>query len=199
MRAAAGSIRAAAAFIRAGRGGAVRAEGDWAFGRDLPREGDIMDAQLGTLAEAELAVVREVSPDRLTGLDEDELIELHARVRRQRDKYVKQYRRQAAASIEPAGGRGKANARNSRSRAKAQLFEHMLATVSRQLAVAAQASADALHAERLADETPAPPPPPPPRPAPARTINRPTQPDLRKRRATARATNARRQAKRDHA
>ncbi|MCU7726875.1 hypothetical protein ODJ79_24380 [Actinoplanes sp. KI2] len=163
-----------------------------------------MDALLGTLAEAELAVVREVQPDRLIGLDEDELIALHARVRRHRDKYVKQYRRQAAASIEPAGGRGKAHARNSRARAKAELFENILAGVSRLLAVAAQASADALHAERLADEQPrfA---PPPPAPAPAkvtrlprqRSTTRPDSPDLQKRRASTRATNARRQARRD--
>ncbi|WP_433292134.1 hypothetical protein ACQP2F_27205 [Actinoplanes sp. CA-030573] len=160
-----------------------------------------MDALLGTLAEPELAVVREVRPDRLAGLDEDELIDLHARVRRHRDKYVKQYRRRAAASIEDAGGRGKAHARNARARAKAELFETILAGVSRQLAVAAQASADALHAERLAEEQ-APPTPPPPkvtRLAPQRPTSRPDSPDLRKRRASTRATNARRQARRDSA
>jgi len=87
-----------------------------------------MDALLGTLGETELAVVREVQPDHLIGLDEDELLNLHARARRHRDKYVKQYRRQAAASIEPAGGRGKAHPRNSRARAKAELFENILAS-----------------------------------------------------------------------
>jgi len=160
-----------------------------------------MDALLGTLGEAELAVVREVQPDRLIGLDEDELIALHARARRHRDKYVKLYRRQAAASIEPAGGRGKANARNSRARAKAELFENILAGISRLLAVAAQASADALHAERLADEKeqslPAPPPAKVTRRAPQRSTTRPDSPDLRKRRASTRAANARRQARRD--
>ena len=160
-----------------------------------------MDALLGTLGEAELAVVREVQPDRLIGLDEDELIALHARARRHRDKYVKQYRRQAAASIEPAGGRGKAHARNSRARAKAELFENILASISRLLALAAQASADALHAERLADEqersVPAPPPAKVTRLAPQRPTTRPDSPDLRKRRASTRATNARRQARRD--
>ncbi|MFI5896886.1 hypothetical protein ACIA5D_42980 [Actinoplanes sp. NPDC051513] len=158
-----------------------------------------MDALLGTLAETELAVVREVRPDRLTSMDEDELIDLHARARRQRDKYVKQYRRRAAASIEDAGGRGKAHPRNARARAKAELFENILASVSRQLAVAAQASADALHAERIADEQarPAPPPPPAPRLAPQRSTTRPKSPDLQKRRASTRATNARRQARRD--
>jgi ribonuclease D len=160
-----------------------------------------MDALLGTLAEAELAVVREVSPERLPGLDEDELLDLHTRIRRQRDKYVKQYRRQAAASIEPTGGRGKAHARNARARAKAELFETILASVSRQLAVAAQANADALHAERLADEQPPPvaPPPPPPRMRPQRATSRPASPDLQKRRASSRATTARRQARKDKA
>ena len=160
-----------------------------------------MDALLGTLGEAELAVVREVQPDRLIGLDEDELLALHARARRHRDKYVKQYRRQAATSIEPAGGRGKAHPRNSRARAKAELFENILAGVSRLLAIAAQASADALHAERLADEQEPPVPARPPakvtRLAPQRSTTRPTSPDLQKRRASTRATNARRQARRD--
>lgn len=160
-----------------------------------------MDALLGTLAEAELTVVREVRPDRLTGLDEDGLIELHGRVRRHRDKYMKQYRRRAAGSIEDAGGRGKAHPRNARARAKAELFENILAAVSRQLAVAAQASADALHAERLAEERP----PPAPAPAvvtplkPQRPATRPSSPDLRKRRASTRATNARGQGRRDSA
>ena len=160
-----------------------------------------MEALVGSLGETELAVVREVRPDRLTGLDEDELIDLHARVRRHRDKYVKQYRRQAAASIEAAGGRGRAHARNARARAKAELFETILAGVSRQLAVAAQASADALHAERLADERPAPAAPPPPvtRLTPQRRATRPDSPDLQKRRASSRATTARRQARRDSA
>ena len=160
-----------------------------------------MDALLGTLGEAELAVVREVQADRLIGLDEDELLALHARVRRHRDKYVKQYRRQAAGSIEPAGGRGKAHPRNSRARAKAELFENILAGVSRLLAIAAQASADALHAERLADEQeqsiPTPPPAKVNRVAPQRSTTRPKSPDLQKRRASTRATNARRQARRD--
>jgi hypothetical protein len=174
---------------------------DWAFDPDLPHEGDGMDALLGTLAEAELAVVRYLRPDRLTSMDEDELIELHGRARRQRDKYVKQYRRQAAKSIKDAGGRGKAHARNARARAKAELFENVLAGVSRQLAVVAQASADALHAERVAEEQalPAAPPPPAPRLAPQRSTTRPKSPDLKKRRASTRATNARRQARRDSA
>ena len=166
-----------------------------------------MDALLGTLGEVELAIVREVQTDRLIGLDEDELLALHARVRRHRDKYVKQYRRQAAASIEPAGGRGKAHPRNSRARAKAELFENILAGVSRLLAIAAQASADALHAERLAEEReherPTAPPPAPPakvtRLTPQRSTTRPDSPGLRKRRASTRATNARRQARRDSA
>jgi hypothetical protein len=157
-----------------------------------------MDALLGSLAETELALVREVDPDRLAGLDEDALIELHTRVRRARNKHVKLYRRQAAALVEDVGGRGKARPRNTRNRAKAEVFENALAAVSRQLALAAQASAGVLEAERLAQD-------PPPRDPPAaktklkpqRTDRRPKSAELRKRQASTRASGARRQARKD--
>jgi hypothetical protein len=162
-----------------------------------------MDALLGSLAEAELTLVRETGPDRLAELDEDALIELHTRVRRARNKHVKLYRRQAAARVEDAGGRGKARPRNARNRGKAEVFENALAAVSRQLAVAAQASATALEAERLAQDEPArttgvrvTAPAPAPL-APQRTDRRPQSPDLRKRQASTRATGARRQARKD--
>ena len=114
-----------------------------------------MDALLNSLGETELALVREVDPDRLAGLDEDALIELHSRIRRARNKHVKVYRRQAAALVGDVGGRGKARPRNARRRAKAEVFENALAAVSRQLAQAAQASAEVLQAERLAQDPPA--------------------------------------------
>jgi hypothetical protein len=157
-----------------------------------------MDALLGTLAEGELALVREVDPDRLAGLDEDALIELHTRVRRARNKHVKLYRRQAAALVEDVGGRGKARPRNTRNRGKAEVFENALAAVSRRLAEAAEASAGALEAERLAQE---PPPRDPPAPrtrlTPQRTDRRPQSAELRKRQASTRASGARRQARKD--
>ncbi|MEU4564131.1 hypothetical protein AB0F72_37610 [Actinoplanes sp. NPDC023936] len=167
-----------------------------------------MDALLGSLTETELALVRESDPERIASLDEDALIELHNRVRRARNKYVKAYRRRAAGRVEEAGGRGKAHAQNARRRAKAEVFETLLAAVSQQLAALAKASAEAYEAERLKAE---PPPAPQPRQkpqkakqkakqkkvAPQRTDRRPSSPDLRKRAASTRATNARKQARKD--
>ena len=51
------------------------------------------------LNETEQALVREVEPKRLGKLDEDELIELHTRVRRARNKYTKLYRQRAAKQV----------------------------------------------------------------------------------------------------
>ena len=159
-----------------------------------------MDSLLGSLTETELSLVREVEPDRLAGLDEDALIDLHTRVRRARNKQVKVYRRQAAAQVAPAGGRGKARPMNTRNRAKAEVFEDALARVSRQLAAAAQASAEALQAERLrtrarrarGDRAPR-----TTQLTAQRTDRRPDSPDLRKRQSSTRAAGARRQARRD--
>jgi hypothetical protein len=162
-----------------------------------------MDALLGSLTEVELALVRETEPERLVTLDEDALIALHTRVRRARNKYVKAYRRRAADRVEEAGGRGKAHAQNARRRAKAEVFEGLLATVSKQLAVLAQASADAYETERLKAD---PPQPAPRQKAPKQkarkvtpqlTDRRPQSAELRKRSASTRATNARRQARKD--
>jgi len=50
-----------------------------------------------SLTEAELALLRETERDRLAGLDEDALAELHDRIRRARTKYVNVYRRTGAA------------------------------------------------------------------------------------------------------
>ncbi|BBH67646.1 hypothetical protein ACTI_43310 [Actinoplanes sp. OR16] len=157
-----------------------------------------MDALLGSLTETELALVRETEPERIAELDEDALIDLHNRVRRARNKYVKAYRRRAATRVEEAGGRGKAHAQNARRRAKAEVFEGLLATVSTRLAVLAQASAAAYEAERLkADPPPRPVPKSPKKLAPQRTDRRPQSPELRKRAASTRATNSRKQARKD--
>ncbi|GAA4607969.1 hypothetical protein BJY16_006608 [Actinoplanes octamycinicus] len=162
-----------------------------------------MDAILGSLTEAELALVREADPARLAKLDEDALIDLHDRVRRARNKQVKNYRRRAASRVEETGGRGKAYARNTRRRAKAEVFEELLSTVSTRLAVLALESAEALRAERLAEEAknranrPAPPAPKAKKLTAQREDRRPDSPDRRKRHASTRATGARRQARRD--
>ena len=160
-----------------------------------------MDALLGSLTETELALVREVEPDRLAGMDEDALIELHTRVRRARNKHVKVYRRQAAALVAPVGGRGKARPKNTRNRAKAEVFEQVLATVSQHLAAKAQASAEALQEERLAETRPpgdaAMVAPSVPQLKPQRTDRRPDSPGIRRRQASTQSAGARRQARRD--
>jgi hypothetical protein len=109
-----------------------------------------MDAVLNSLTEAELAIARSAEPRALADLDEDDLLELHGRVRRARNKYLGQYRRQAAARVRDAGGRGKARAENQRARDKAEVFETALARVSSALARAARRAAAELKTERLA-------------------------------------------------
>ncbi|GIE95029.1 hypothetical protein [Paractinoplanes rishiriensis] len=164
-----------------------------------------MDALLNSLTETELLLARATEPERLAQLGEDELIELHTRVRRARNKHVKVYRRQAAAQVEPAGGRGKAYPKNSRSRAKAEVFEDALARVSQRLAAAARASAAALQAERLAEAQRPGNPMPPDSPAVAavqgrtaqRLDRRPDHAGIPKRYASTRAGVARRQGRRD--
>lgn len=111
-------------------------------------------AVLRTLTEPELALVRESEPSALRDLSEDDLLDLHTRVRRARSKHVKVYRRGAAASVGQAGSRGSASARNRVARDKAELFESLLARVSRQVAVAARRSSDDLRQERLAEAAP---------------------------------------------
>jgi hypothetical protein len=163
-----------------------------------------------SLTEAESALVRETQPDRIAGLDEDDLVELHGRVRRARDKYVKLYRREASARVQALGGRGFARPKNRRNADKAEVFEDALARVSRRLAAAARRSANELRAERLAavraERNAA-----PPRPATrtrARNAGRDagrdvvdrspaSTPDRLRRHASTRATNARRQTRRD--
>jgi hypothetical protein len=163
--------------------------------RAIVRDGDIMDAILGSLTEAELALVREADPERLSTMDEDSLIDLHTRVRRARNKQVKNYRRRAAARVEETGGRGKAYERNARRRAKAEVFEELLATVSARLADVAHQAAEVLRAERMAE--PPPEKPPARKLTPQRLDRRPDTPDRKKRHASTRAAGARRQARRD--
>jgi hypothetical protein len=164
-----------------------------------------MDALINSLTEAESALVRETSAESVAGLDEDDLVALHTRVRRARDKYVKLYRREAAARVPSLGGRGFARPKNRRNAQKAEVFEDALSRVSRELAAAARKSANALKAERLAaarsERNMAPPRPAAGRPRrneAAQVLDRaPRTPALTKRKASTQATGARRQAKRD--
>jgi hypothetical protein len=168
--------------------------------------GDDLGILLNSLTERESALVRETGTEVLRNLGEDALVDLHLRVRRARDRQVKIYRRQAAALVPQVGGRGAARPKNSRNRAKAEVFEDALARVSRRLATVARASAATLRAERLAEARRATTSPRPARSAPVRhdqagapqvLDRRPDGPGLRKRHASERAAVARQQARRD--
>jgi len=95
-------------------------------------------------------LVRETEPDRLAELGEDELIELHQRVRRARNKHVGLYLRQASARVPAKGARGAARPANRLNADRAEVFELALARVSARLGVVARAAAAGLKAERLA-------------------------------------------------
>ena len=110
-----------------------------------------MDKQLRQMMnEAEQELLRQTEPDRLKKLDEDELIELHGRVRRARNKYSKLYRRRVAAKVTKDATRARASKVNQRTAMKAEVFEDTLARVSRRLARVAWLSADHLREERIA-------------------------------------------------
>jgi hypothetical protein len=109
-----------------------------------------MPAIISSLSEQELAIVRETDAAALAALDEDGLLELHARVRSARNKVQAQYRRRGAEKVGEIGGRGKAWEQNQRRRDKVEVFESALARVSASLAKAARQAAAELKAERLA-------------------------------------------------
>jgi hypothetical protein len=105
---------------------------------------------LAVLNDAERLLVAETERAELAALDEDAAIELEARIRRARNKYVGQYRRGASAAVAEHGGRGKARPENTRAAMKAEAFEEALSRVSSRVAVLARQSAAQLRAERLA-------------------------------------------------
>lgn len=105
---------------------------------------------LSSLSESDLLLVRETAASELSALDEEELLDLHAKVRRVRNKHVGVYRRGAAARVPAKGARGKARPANANNAARAEIFEDALARVSRQLGVAARQSARDLKDARLA-------------------------------------------------
>ena len=124
--------------------------------RDLPLspsptecQHEEMDDYLWVLSRSEKDLIREIETDRLALLDEDELLSLHKRVRRARNKHATNYRRKAAARVEEAGARGEAHPRGAKSRLRAEAFEVALARVSRSLATRAQAEAKLLKTARL--------------------------------------------------
>ena len=102
------------------------------------------------LNDAEQELLRDVRPAQLRKLDEDELVALHRRVRRARNKYAKLYRRRAREQVRAHRTRALASKAHRRTAVKAEVFEDALADVSRRLAkVAADRAAD-LREERLA-------------------------------------------------
>lgn len=102
------------------------------------------------LSDSEKELVLSVRPKRLRRLDEDELIDLHKRIRRARNKYAKLYRRRASEQVAKDSSRSKASKQHAKVAAKAEIFEDALAKVSRRLAVVSRQRADALRDERLA-------------------------------------------------
>jgi hypothetical protein len=160
---------------------------------------------LNSLTDAERLLVAETERDELKRLDEDELLDLHQRIRRVRTKYVKNYRRAASAAVAQTGGRGLSYPKNQRDRDKAELFESVLARVSREVAVVANRASMELRSERLeaaraakaSAGVPAKRPAGQPKPeASTRPRTTKTTGGLKKD-ASTRALGARRQAKRD--
>jgi hypothetical protein len=154
----------------------------------------------------ERTLLAETQSERLRALDEEALIELHARVRRARDRFVQLHRREVAEQIGAARARGTASVAPRRSASKAEIFEDALARVSSSLARAARATAASLRTERLAaarsTTRPATTEEPTPMSPKTKTKSaapraRNKQPIERKATASSRASTARRQAKRD--
>ena len=166
---------------------------------------------LAVLSDAERLLVAQSEAAALAKLDEDAAIEFEARIRRARNKYVGQYRRAASARVAEHGGRGQARPENTRAAMKAEAFEEALSRASRRVAVLARQAAAKLRAERLAaaragrqGQGPG-----AEQAAPGATRTGPAvtgepsgdralrSPATEKRRASTRASGARRQAKRD--
>ncbi len=159
-------------------------------------------ATFHSLTAAEQALVLETEPPRLLEFDEDELLSLHDRVRRERKKALSVYRRAASSRVEAKGSRGKARmGAPGREAQKAEVWEECLGRVSSRLAALARASAKALKEERLAaargEARPGDPTPnagtTPPKAQRARTAT----PVEKKTRAATSSSGARRQAARD--
>jgi len=104
---------------------------------------------LAVLNDAERLLVAQTERAELAALDEDAAIDLEARIRRARNKYVGQYRRAASARVAEHGARGAARPESTRAAMKAEAFEEALARVSRRVAVLARQAAAELRAERL--------------------------------------------------
>lgn len=121
------------------------------YPRNLKRAqiGIAMKKVLNSLSEDEHVLLLETNKAQMVELDEDELIALHTRIRRARNKYTKAYRRAGAAKVAEKKGRSSGKAANTRNAGKAEIFEDALSRVSRRLATVSRESARALKVERL--------------------------------------------------
>ena len=102
------------------------------------------------LNDNEQSIIRLIESKRFATLDAEELIDLHTRVRRVRNKYATLVRRRGAAKVKKTGSRALATKAIGRTSAKAELFEDALSTVSARLAKVTAANAKSLKADRLA-------------------------------------------------
>ena len=157
-----------------------------------------------SLSQTERALLTETHTERLRVMDEDALLDLHARVRRARDRFVQLHRREVAEQVDTTRARGTASAAPRRSASKAELFEDALARVSSSLARAARATSAALRAERLAAARSAARPAAKKEPTQAPRTTKAAAPRARNRSpierksaSATRASSARRQARRD--
>ena len=160
---------------------------------------------LNSMTASERRLVAETSRDAMAGLDEEDLLALHSRIRRARSKYVSTYRRTASRTAVVRGGRGFSYPQNQRDRDKAEVFELALASVSREVGKHAARAAAELKASRLAAARSG---GSGPEEASARVASSPTPAASRpqgvkkttggvKKDASSRAAGARRQARRD--
>lgn len=159
-------------------------------------------AILRTLDEPTRALIAATKPAELRKLDENALVDLHTRVRRQRNKYTKLYRRRSSAQVGKTGSRGLARPKHPRAAAKAELYEDAMSRVSEALAKVARESAARLRVERRHHAAASAQPRPRtdgPRFVARKGSVRPKArtPISRKRHASTRAMGARRQARRD--
>lgn len=103
-----------------------------------------------TLTKGEQSLIMDTRPKKIEGLSEDALLDLHARVRRGRNKYKKNYRQSASRQVKADGARGAASKKSRGDAQRREVFEDALSRVSAQLAKAARKEATALRKKRLA-------------------------------------------------
>jgi hypothetical protein len=102
-----------------------------------------------TLSKGEQSLIMDTRPRKLEGASEEALLDLHARVRRGRNKYSKLYRQSARSQVKADRARGAASKKSRGDAERAEVFEDALARVSDRLSKAARRSATKLRKQRL--------------------------------------------------